>query len=346
LLLSIKSYSLSLGNDSNTMTQNKTGVLLVNLGTPTEPTPRAVRKFLKDFLSDARVVDLPRLLWLPILYCIILVFRPKRVAKNYKKIWFEQGSPLMVYSRLQQQKLQTLFDYNDQSAIKVELAMTYGDPSINDSCQALERWGAEQIIVLPLYPQFSHTTTSSVIDQLEVFKQQSQIPVNVIQDYHDAPSYIEALADSIKTKFDLSESSSKKLVFSYHGIPKRYVENGDPYQTQCIRTTELVVEKLGLLEHQWELAYQSRVGKEEWLKPYLDQRMEALAGENTKSIAVVAPAFSVDCLETLEEIAMENKALFIENGGEQFEYIAALNDSPLHIKMMKTLISQRIQAVS
>ncbi len=324
------------------MTDKKYGVLLVNLGTPTEPTVPAVRQFLKEFLSDKRVVDLPRIIWLPILYGIILTFRPKKVAKNYQKIWTEKGSPLMVYSLEQQQQLQhsleKLIPFTD-GKVKVELAMTYGQPSMKNALESLDNWGADEIIVLPLYPQFSNTTTASVNDQLEILKPLFQQEFNFINDYHDESSYITALADTIKQKIQPED----KLVFSFHGIPKRYVEQGDPYQAQCIKTAELVAAQLKLSANQWEIAYQSRVGKEEWLKPYFDVRMAELAAEGSKNILVISPGFSVDCLETLEEIVIQNKETFLENGGENFDYVEALNARPLHINMMVDLVQKMVK---
>lgn len=334
------------------MSQKKYGVLLVNLGTPSEPTAKGVRNFLKAFLSDPRVVDLPRLLWLPILYLFILTFRPKRVAQNYRKIWLKEGAPLLVYSRQQQQKLQAVLknqhnqqtsqsdqsDQSDELEYEVELGMTYGEPSINQAVHSLLALGAEQIIVLPLYPQFSYTTTAAVSDQTAPIEKQLTQKFIFIKDYHDNSVYIQALAKSIKEKLT---PSVDKVIFSYHGIPKRYVNNGDPYQSQCQKTTQLVVEQLNLNTDQWELAFQSRFGKEEWLQPYLDQRMQQLPAEGVKNILVVCPGFSCDCLETLEEIAMENKQIFMEHGGEQFYYLPALNARQSHIEMMAKLIIQQ-----
>ncbi|TQV85781.1 ferrochelatase [Aliikangiella coralliicola] len=367
------------------MSERKYGVLLVNLGTPAEPTVPAVRSFLKDFLSDRRVVDLPRIIWLPILYGVILTFRPKKVTKNYQKIWFEDGSPLMVYSREQQAALQMILDQTDNAAndeinkenntcgIKVELGMTYGQPSIKQAVNNLETWGADEIIVLPLYPQYSFTTTAPVTDQLELITAESGREFSVVSDYHDEVNYIQALAETVKAAgtFNVDEDNNQsiqqnnsqketgqeqadhehtkpfdKLILSFHGIPKRYVVNGDPYQAQCEKTAERLAEELGLKPTQWEIAYQSRVGREEWLTPYLDQRMTQLADEGVHNILVICPGFSVDCLETLEEIAMENRDIFLENGGQQFQYIDALNAQPAHIQMMKSLVNQQIQKLN
>jgi protoporphyrin/coproporphyrin ferrochelatase len=319
------------------MSDIKYGVLLVNLGTPSEPTPSAVRQFLKEFLSDKRVVDLPRLVWLPVLYGIILTFRPKKVALNYQRIWTEKGSPLMVNSLAQQDKLQKKLNKEGSNSFKVELAMTYGKPSIESAYTALKEWGADEVIVLPLYPQFSHTTTSSVLDQTNPLETEFGKAFKVISDYYKSPEYIDALAKSITPQL----SGIDKLVISFHGIPKRYIKNGDPYQSQCEETARLLALKLNLSDEQWELAYQSRLGKEEWLKPYLDLRLAEMPAEGYEKILVVCPGFSSDCLETLEEIAIENKERFIESGGQQFEYISALNANDDHINMMASLLIQQ-----
>jgi len=320
------------------MSKKKYGVLLVNLGTPANPTTGAVRQFLKEFLSDKRVVDAPRLIWIPVLYGIILTFRPARVAKNYQKIWLDSGSPLMVYSKSQQSKLQQLLDESDQHHFKVALGMTYGSPSIEAAASELEDWGADEVIVLPLYPQFSFTTTAPVTDQLARLKSFAENRYRVINDYHDDTHYIQALADSIRPKM----RAGAKLVMSFHGIPKRYVKQGDPYLAQSEVTAKKLAATLELSETEWEMAFQSRVGREEWLTPYLDQRMAQLPTEGTKNVVLVTPGFSCDCLETLEEVAMENKEIFLEAGGESFEYVAALNDSPAHIQMMARLIESQI----
>ncbi|WP_444994015.1 ferrochelatase [Aliikangiella sp. IMCC44359] len=317
----------------------KYGVLLVNLGTPEAPTSTSVRAFLQAFLSDKRVIDISRLLWLPILYGIILPFRPKKVAANYKKIWLEGGSPLMVHSLNQQKKLQAHLEQSiAECSFKVELGMTYGKPSIPMGIESLKSWGADEIIVLPLYPQFSHTTTSAVADQLDKLSDNSSQHLTLINDYYQEPSYIQALAQSVEGK--LPENS--KLVMSFHGIPQRYVKQGDPYQQQCETTAQLLAKQLGLENDKWEMAYQSRVGREVWLKPYLDERMVELPRENVKDIVVMCPGFSADCLETLEEISMENRELFLHNGGKSFVYIDALNANQSHIKMMTTLIKSAL----
>ncbi len=312
------------------------GVLLANLGTPQEATPKAVKQFLSQFLHDKRVVDLSRWLWCPLLHGIILPTRAPKVAKLYQSIWMEEGSPLMVYAKRQQEKLQK------QLSIPVELAMTYGEPSLARGVQALCQQGVSSIIVLPLYPQYSATTTAAVFDGLaKVMKQQVVVPeLTFIQDYHDHPLYIRALAEKVRDAWQ-QNGRGDKLICSYHGIPKRYADNGDIYPIHCQQTTRLLAQELGLTDQQIMMTYQSQFGKEEWLQPYTDKMMEQLPQQGIKRIDIICPAFSVDCLETLEEIAGENKHLFLQSGGEAFNYIECLNDSDAHIQMMAALIHQR-----
>ncbi len=317
-------------------TKKKLGVLLANLGTPDEPTPKAVKRFLSQFLHDHRVVDLTRWIWCPLLHGVILPLRSPRVAKLYQSVWMDEGSPLLVYSKRQQEKLQQRLDY------PVELGMTYGNPSLLSGVQALRDQGVEKIIVLPLYPQYSATTTAAVFDGLaKAIKTQRVIPeIDFITDYHDHPLYIRALADKVRSSWS-EKGQGDVLICSYHGIPKRYADNGDIYPQHCQQTTHLLAQELGLSDQQVMMTYQSQFGKEEWLQPYTDKTMQALPSQGMKKIDILCPAFSVDCLETLEEISEENKHLFLEAGGEAFNYIACLNDSDLHIEMMVDLIQAR-----
>jgi len=317
-------------------TKKKLGVLLANLGTPDEPTPEAVKRFLSQFLHDHRVVDLTRWIWCPLLHGVILPLRSPRVAKLYQSVWMDEGSPLLVYSKRQQEKLQQRLDY------PVELGMTYGNPSLLSGVQALRDQGVEKIIVLPLYPQYSATTTAAVFDGLaKAMKTQRVIPeIDFITDYHDHPLYIRALADKVRSSWS-EKGQGDVLICSYHGIPKRYADNGDIYPQHCQQTTHLLAQELGLSDQQVMMTYQSQFGKEEWLQPYTDKTMQALPSQGMKKIDILCPAFSVDCLETLEEISEENKHLFLEAGGEAFNYIACLNDSDLHIEMMVDLIQAR-----
>ncbi|USD64567.1 ferrochelatase [Vibrio sp. SCSIO 43136] len=315
------------------MDNNKKGVLLVNLGTPSAPTATAVKAFLAQFLHDKRVVDTTRWIWCPVLHGIILPIRSPKVAKLYQSVWMEDGSPLMVYSQRQAAALKT------QLGIPVELGMTYGEPSLHNGVEALRAQGCEEIIVLPLYPQYSGTTTAAVADGLnKVIKSLKVVPNLVfIRDYHDHTGYISALANSVREHWQ-QHGQSDYLLCSYHGIPQRYADEGDIYPKHCEQTTKLLAQELGLDESKIGMAYQSRFGREEWLKPYTDKTLQGLPARGTKSIDIITPAFSADCLETLEEIAEENKEEFLNAGGESYRYIPCLNDREDHIGMMAELV--------
>ncbi|GHA12255.1 ferrochelatase [Oceanisphaera arctica] len=320
----------------------KTGVLLVNLGTPTAPTAKAVKTFLGQFLHDHRVVDLPRMLWCPVLHGVILPFRSPKVAKLYQSIWWEEGSPLMVVSRRQQAGLSAALQEAGIN-MPVALGMSYGEPSIGTAWQELKDAGVDRVIILPMYPQYSVSTTASVFDSwARLMKQERCLPAfRFIRDYHDHRGYIQALAESVRDHWE-AEGRTDLLLLSYHGIPKRFEDQGDPYGHQCHRTSELVAAELGLERHEWRTTFQSRFGREPWLQPYTDETMKALPGEGTKSVSVICPAFSADCLETLEEIAEQNKEIFMEAGGEAYHYIPALNDNPAHIRMMMDLVCREL----
>ncbi len=311
----------------------KQGVLLVNLGTPDEPTAPAVKRFLKQFLSDQRVVDLTPILWQPILNGAVLPFRSPKVAKLYQSIWMDEGSPLMVYSKRQAKKLAAIID------MPVELGMTYGNPSMQTGLEALMSQGVEKVIVLPLFPQYSGTTSAAVSDALTLaFKKMPVMPsFEFIRDYHDHPLYIKALANSVRRSWE-QHGKNEYLLCSFHGIPKRYADNGDIYPQHCEKTKELLRLELGLSEEQMGMTYQSRFGREEWLTPYTDETLEALPEKGIKSLDIMTPAFSADCLETLEEISEECKEVYTEAGGDAFTFIPCLNDDDDHIEMMKALI--------
>ncbi|WP_425666007.1 ferrochelatase [Vibrio tubiashii] len=314
----------------------KQGVLLVNLGTPDEATAPAVKRFLSQFLHDKRVVDMTRWLWCPILHGVILPIRAPKVAKLYQTVWMEEGSPLLVYSKKQAEKLR------QQVSMPVELGMTYGNPSLKVGVEALLAQGVEEIIVLPLYPQYSGTTSAAVSDGLtKAFKQIPVMPsFQFIRDYHEHPLYIKALAESVKRSWQ-ENGQGDYLLCSYHGIPKRFADNGDIYPQHCERTTALLGEELGLSPDKIGMTYQSRFGREEWLQPYTDKTLETLPAKGIKKLDIMAPAFSADCLETLEEISEQCCELFMEHGGEKFTYVPCLNDDELHIQMMVDLISSR-----
>jgi ferrochelatase len=312
---------------------NKKGVLLVNLGTPDSPTAPAVKKFLSQFLHDHRVVDLTRWLWCPILHGVILPIRSPKVAKLYQSVWMEGGSPLMVYSKRQAEKLSSLLE------LPVELGMTYGNPSIQTGFEALMDKGVEEVIVLPLFPQYSGTTTAAVSDGItKAFKKMAVIPsYQFIRNYHFHPLYIKALANSVRKSWQ-EKGQGDYLLCSYHGIPKRYADNGDIYPKHCEQTTNLLASELSLKPEQIGMTYQSRFGREEWLQPYTDKTLETLPNKGIKRLDVITPAFSVDCLETLEEISDQCSEIFLESGGEQFTYIPCLNDDDIHIELMSTLV--------
>ncbi|AYV20746.1 MULTISPECIES: ferrochelatase [Vibrio] len=311
----------------------KTGVLLVNLGTPDEPTAKGVKAFLQEFLHDHRVVDMNRWLWCPILHGVILPIRSPKVAKLYQSVWMEQGSPLMVYSRQQADKLAQALN------MPVELGMSYGNPSLKDGLSRLLDQGVDKVVVLPLYPQYSGTTTAAAFDGIaKACKSISTLPsISLVRDYHDNARYIKALANSVRAHWE-QHGRADYLLCSYHGIPKRYADNGDVYPLHCEATTKLLGEELGLDSSQIGMSYQSIFGREEWLQPYTEQTLKQMPDKGIKSLDIITPAFSVDCLETLEEIAVEAKETFIEAGGESYRYISCLNDSQEHIDMMVELV--------
>jgi ferrochelatase len=323
------------------------GVLLVNLGSPTAPTSKAVKEFLLPFLSDPRVVDSPRWFWIPLLRGVIIPFRSPRVSKAYASVWYENGSPLTVISKKQTAALQSSLDLEFDGNLPVELAMTYNQPSVESGIKALTDKGVEKIIVLPLYPQYSSSTTAAVFDAVaKACKKWKNVPdFRFVRQYFNHPQYIQALANTVRQQHGEQSSEHAKddyLIFSFHGIPKRFCTEGDPYQIQCQQTAKLVAQELSLTEDQWQIAYQSRVGREEWLKPYFDQELETLPNKGVKNVSVISPAFAADCLETLEEIDMENRELFMESGGENYQYIPALNDNDDHIELMKTLVKEQL----
>lgn len=321
----------------------KTGILLTNLGSPDEPSTKAVRIYLREFLSDRRIVEIPRLIWMIILHGIILRIRPKRSAKLYKSIWTEEGSPLTHITRLQRDKLSALLKAEGYVNTEVVMSMRYGNPSIESGLEALREKGFTRIVVLPLYPQYSSPTTGSTFDAVaKVLQKWRWVPeLHFINGYHKNTSYIESLANSISD--DLKKNGMpQKLVFSYHGMPKLFLDNGDPYHCLCLQTTRLVVEKLNLDKDKVISTFQSRFGKAEWLKPYTDETLKGLPGQGIKDIAIISPAFSADCLETLEELESENREIFEEAGGEKYRYIAALNDRDDHIEAMLDVLKPNL----
>ncbi len=322
------------------MDGKKTGVLLANLGSPTAPTVPAVRKFLKDFLWDPRVVNIPRPVWWLILHCFVLPFRPKRSAHAYQKVWTKDGSPLIVFTRKLSEKLAEKLKPKD---IAVTYAMRYGEPSIARQLNWLKEQGVDNIVVLPLYPQYSSTTTASIYDDVvKELNQWRHLPsFTFISDYHRHDAYIDAIADSVNTA-RREHGSNEFLLMSFHGLPELLTKLGDPYYHQCQSTAKRIAEKLGLNEKQWMLVFQSRFGKAEWLKPYCAYTLQQLPGQGIKKLDVICPGFAVDCLETLEEMAMENKSVFMEAGGSDYRYIPALNDSDMHVSALANLLAEQV----
>lgn len=317
------------------------GVLLANLGTPDAPTAPALRRYLAEFLSDPRVIEVPRPIWWVILHGIILRTRPRRSARAYKKIWTESGSPIMTIAQNQAAGIQKILRERHSMPIHVELAMRYGNPSIRAGLEKLRQINARRILVFPLYPQYCAATTASTFDAVaDVLKTWRWLPeIRMVNHYHDDAGYIDALVDSIRRHWD-KEGRAEKLLFSFHGIPRDYFDAGDPYSCECQKTVRLVIEKLGLEENEWLLAFQSRFGPREWLQPYTDITLSEWGSSGVKSVDVICPGFSADCLETLEEIDMQNRAFFLEAGGEKFSYIPALNDDPAHISALGEIILQ------
>ncbi|MCF7211395.1 ferrochelatase [Klebsiella pneumoniae] len=315
------------------MHQTKTGILLANLGTPDAPTPGVVKRYLRQFLSDKRVVDTSRLLWWPLLRGVILPIRSPRVAKLYQSVWMEEGSPLMVYSRRQQQALAARLPDTP-----VALGMSYGSPSLASAVDDLLAQGVEHIVVLPLYPQYSCSTVAAVWDELaRILAKKRAIPgISFIRDYAEHPDYIHALAASVRASFAV-HGEPDLLLLSYHGIPQRYANQGDDYPQRCRDTTRELVSALGLPPERVMMTFQSRFGREPWLTPYTDETLKMLGEKGTKHIQVLCPGFAADCLETLEEIAVQNREIFLEAGGKQYEYIPALNADAAHIEMMVNL---------
>lgn len=313
----------------------KIGILLTNLGTPDAPTPAALRRYLGEFLSDSRVTELPRWLWLPILHGIILRVRPKRSAQLYRKIWTESGSPLLAISHAQMAALRELLPDTT-----VELGMRYGQPSIAHGLAQLQKAQVQRIVILPLYPQYSSATTGSTFDAVSRALQQWRwIPeICFISDYHDHPAYIHAVATRIQSYWQ-TQGQPTQLLFSFHGTPKRFFTAGDPYYHQCLATAQLISTQLALLKTSWQVTFQSRFGREEWLQPYTDQTLMALGKQGLQRVDIVCPGFAADCLETLEEVNQENRQIFLEAGGKEFHYLPALNESAVHIEALKAILN-------
>ena len=325
--------------DHPKVSYGKTGVLLVNLGTPDSTSWWDVRKYLKEFLSDKRVIEVNFFLWQIILNLFILTFRPSKTAKAYKEIWMkkENMSPLRYYTEMQTKKLK---EKMKNEKIIIDHAMRYGNPSIKNTIENLQKNGCEELIILPLYPQYAAATTATVCDEVyrSLMKMRWQPSLQIIPHYESEPLYIDALVKSINKK--ISELSWKPdlIVASYHGIPKKYFDKGDPYHCYCQKTSRLIIEKFNKIPIQ--TTFQSRFGPQEWLQPYTDKTLENLPKEGKKNILVVCPGFSSDCVETLEEIAIQGKNSFFKNGGKNFDIVPCLNDDEDHINLLKHLVDR------
>ncbi|HEY5791023.1 MAG TPA: ferrochelatase [Gammaproteobacteria bacterium] len=319
------------------------GILVSNLGSPPRPTAAAVRAFLAEFLWDPRVVDLPRPLWWLILHGFILRLRPGRVAKAYASVWSDEGSPLLAISCHQTTALRAALEARLPGRCHVELAMRYGEPSIAGALANLRAAGCERVLVLPLYPQYSSSTSASTFDAVaDALKATRWYPeLRQVRDYHVEPAYIAALAASVREAW-AEHGRPDRLLVSLHGIPQRFAAEGDAYPEHCAATAAALAAELGLGEGAWLLAYQSRFGREPWLQPYTDKTLEQWGADGVGHVQVVCPGFSADCLETLEEIAVENRDTFIEAGGREYHYIPALNTRPDHVAALAGLVARHL----
>ncbi len=324
--------------------QFKVGILLANLGTPDAPAVKALRPYLRQFLSDTRVVEIPRFIWWFILNCIILVIRPKKSAEKYASVWTHEGSPLLVHTQKQAQLLRGFLGQKIKSPFAVELGMSYGNPSMASAIEKLKAQHCDRILVFPLYPQYAASSTASALDAVwrTLLKTRNVPAIRTIKHYHDHPAYISALAQSVREHWRIN-GKPNKLVMSFHGVPKFHLLKGDMYHCECHKTGRLLAEALELNKDEYLIAFQSRFGKQEWLKPYLANTLEALGKANTRRVDVLCPGFSSDCLETLEEIAMEGKHIFQSNGGGDYEYIPALNESEAWIHAMTAIALENLQ---
>lgn len=324
--------------------ENKVGVLLINLGTPEGTDAKNVRNYLREFLSDRRVIEWPRLLWYPILYGIVLNVRPKKSGALYKRIWNNEKneSPLRTYTRAQAEKLAPVLQEN---GVEVDWAMRYGQPSVEKVLNRMVDAGCDRVLVFPLYPQYSATTTATVLDAVfDCLKKRRTVPaIRSVPPYCDDPVYIDALAKSVEKHLAQLSFVPEKIIASYHGVPQSYVQRGDPYPVECQRTTDALRNRLGMDKDKLLMTFQSRFGPEEWLQPYTDHTVEALAKEGIKSVAVFNPGFVADCLETVDEMGHEAAKTFLDNGGQNFAHIPCLNDSEDGMRVIETLVRKELQ---
>lgn len=319
-------------------TSESVGILLVNSGTPDSLATKDVRRFLAGLLGDPRVVELPRWLWLPILHGIILRTRPYRSARKYRKIWTERGSPLAYHSRELTEKLRQRFNAGEGNVVAIESAMLYSTPGVDLAMQRLLAAGARKILILPLFPQYSSVSTGAVFDHVaKNLSRQRWLPaLRFVESYHDHPSYIEALRQSVLSHWAV-HGRTRHLLFAYHGIPQKYFDRGDPYYCLCHKTSRLLAQALHVPESDWTLSFQSRFGPGRWLQPYTDDTLRSLPKRDVREVTVVSPGFAADCLETLEELGIEGRDQFLQAGGLRYEYVPALNSTDAHVDMLATI---------
>ncbi len=329
----------------------KTAVLLTNLGSPEKPTTSALRRYLREFLSDPRVVEVPRFIWMIILYCIILPMRPKKSAKLYQSVWTKEGAPLLVISQAQKEKIAAKLALQYGDDVIVDVAMRYGEPSISSVLQKFQQQGVDKLVILPLYPQYAGPTTASTFDAVtgELQKWRYVPSLHFINSYHSNSHYVNALANTISEHIN-KHGKPDKFVLSYHGMPELFHQWGDPYYDFCPITTnllkaELLTRPLNLSDDDFTMAFQSRFGNAKWLQPYTDETLESLAKNGNKHLVIMSPAFSADCLETLEELEHENRDTFMQAGGEKYHYIAALNDRDDHIDALVNIIAPTLNSL-
>lgn len=319
--------------------QGVTGLLLTNLGTPDAPEPKALRRYLTEFLSDPKVVTVPRLLWLPVLYGIVLRIRPARSAEAYARVWSKRGSPLLANTLALADRLERTLRAELGSKFTLAVGMRYGNPSLGSALATLKETGVARLLVLPLYPQYAEATTGSTKAALrEALRRLRWAPaLAMVQDYHADSAYITALAESVREHW-VARGRGGKLIISFHGIPKKVSEAGDPYASQCASTAGLLAAELGLADGEWQLAFQSRFGPAEWLKPYTDETLKSAAAKGIRKVDVICPGFPADCLETLEEIALRYAEVFRGAGGEELHYVPALNERESHVRALAGLV--------
>lgn len=324
--------------------QQRIGILLINLGTPTAPSSKALRPYLRQFLSDRRVIEIPRLIWWLILHGIILTIRPRKSAEKYAQIWSAEGSPLLVHFSKQTALLRERLATHVNQPYAVEFAMRYGDPSVSSAIQKLKAQNCNRILIIPLYPQYAASSSGSALDDVwrRLLRTRNMPAIRTVRDYHDHPAYIAALATSVRQHWE-QHGEPEKLIMSFHGVPRATLDKGDPYYCQCQETGHLLAQALMLDESRYLICFQSRFGRAEWLQPYLAETLEQLGQQKTSRVDVICPGFSSDCLETLEEIALEGKASFQQHGGGEFHYIPALNERDEWIRALCEITHEHLQ---